>query len=68
MSCPPVADTDVRGESKYHAEVVLAARPLLMPERADDAAVLAGRLTSLGRQLARVLRLPVGGIDFRVVR
>ncbi|MCY4375541.1 MAG: hypothetical protein OXC31_17400, partial [Spirochaetaceae bacterium] len=28
MSCLPVADKDVRGELKYHAEVVLAARPL----------------------------------------
>ena len=68
MSCPPVADTDVRGESKYHAEVVLAARPLLTPESAEDAAVLAGRLTSLAGQLARVLRLPVAGLDCRVVR
>ena len=68
MSCPPVADTDVRGESKYHAEVVLAARPLLTPESAEDAAVLPGRLTSLAGQLARVLRLPVGGLDFGVVR
>ena len=68
MSCPPVADTAVRGESKYHVEVVLAARPLLTPESAEDAAVLAGRVTSLAGQLARVLRLPVAGLDFRVVR
>ena len=68
VSCPPVADTDVRGESKYHAEVVLAGRPLLTQESAEDVAILAGRLTSLVRQLARVLRLPVAGVDFRVVR
>lgn len=68
MSCPPVADTDVRGESKYHAEVVLAARPLLTPENAADTTVLAGRLTSLAGQLARVLCLPVAELDCRVVR
>ena len=67
VSCPPVVDTDVRGESKYHAEVVLAARPLVTPELAGNAVLLAGRLTRLAGQLARVLRLPADQLAFRVV-
>lgn len=56
MTCPPLPDNNgVRGESRYDAEVVLAARDLRRAERMRDIGVLRGRLTEFATQLGRVL-------------
>ena len=65
MTCPPLpGGTEIKGESKFHADVVLAARPLL---GSPDAHRLRTRLEVFTRGLARVLDLPPGSLDPREV-
>ena len=66
MSCPPLAGTRVKGEATYHADVVLAARPLHEAGR-GDVHVLRTRLTGFTRHLCSVLDLPAGRLEPRVV-
>ncbi len=59
MTCPPLREeTGVRGESRFHADVVLAARPLLEGDGSTDLHRLRERLTGFARGLAGVLGLP----------
>ncbi len=67
MTCPPLpAGTGVKGESRYHADVVLAA-PLLEHSGSPEAQRLRTRLTAFAKHLARALDLPAGRLDPRVV-
>ena len=62
VTCPPLpADTGVEGESSYHADVVLAARPLL--DESVHVDVLRAKLAEYTKHLARVLNL----LQLRVV-
>ena len=67
MTCPPLHGTAVRGEGRYHAEVLLSARPLLEPEEAQEVDVLWERLTRFAELLAGVFGLPKGRLKPRVV-
>jgi len=67
MTCPPLHGTDVEGESKFHAEVVLAASLLRDPDRAPEVSVLQRRLADYLRRLAGLLEAPTGGLELRVV-
>ena len=68
MTCPPLpAGTRVKGESRYHADVVLAARPLLEHGGSPEAQRLRTRLTAFAKHLARALDLPAGRLDPGVV-
>ena len=67
MTCPPLQGTRVKGESKYHAEVVLAASLLRDADRAPDASVLRRRLADYLMHLASLLGVPTGRIELRVV-
>ena len=61
LTCPPLPDQGVKGESKYHAEVVLAARALLPHGRSREpssAATLRTRLAVFAEHVADVLQLP----------
>ncbi len=53
MTCPPLRHSVVRGESSYHAEVVLAARLLREGKRVRDVDVLHRCLTEFAKLLAR---------------
>ena len=69
MTCPPLHETSVRGESTYHAEVVLAARQLT--ERGarakDSTGLLWNRVAAFTQQLADVLGLPPDRLKPRLV-
>ncbi|MYN65268.1 MAG: hypothetical protein F4X11_09610 [Acidobacteria bacterium] len=67
MTCPPLVDTGVRGESRYHAEIVLAARLLQERKRVREVSILSRRLTAFARDAARVLRLPAKQLEPRLV-
>lgn len=67
MTCPPLRDTGVKGESKYHAEVVLAARALRGDVRGRDVAALRMRLDEFSRHLAVVLDLQDDRLETRIV-
>ncbi len=70
LTCPPLAGWDVKGESKHHAEVVLAAPALLPSDRSRDpssAATLRTRLAALAERVAGVLQLPTQRLAPRVV-
>ena len=67
MTCPPLQRTGVKGESKYHAEVVLAASLLRDAERTREIAVLRQRLTDYVKRLARVLGVPTKQLELRIV-
>ena len=58
MTCPPLRDTGVKGESTYHAEVILAARAFRDDARRHDVAALWMRLREFSRHLATALGLP----------
>ena len=65
MTCPPLSrGTGVRGEATFHADVVLAARPL---PGGPDAHRLRTRLEVFTKGLARVLDLPPGSLEPREV-
>ncbi len=63
MTCPPLRETGVCGESRFHADVVLAARPLLQEGGSPDVQRLRKTLTGFTRGLASVLGLPAGRLD-----
>ena len=70
LTCPPLPDHGVKGESKYHAEVVLAARALLPHSRSREfssAAALRTRLAVFAEHVADVLQLPPQRLAPRVV-
>ena len=70
LTCPPLPDQGVKGESKYHAEVVLAARALLPHGRSrqpSSAATLQTRLAVFAEHVAGVLQLPPQRLAPRVV-
>ena len=68
MTCPPLRrDTGVRGESRYHAEVVLAARAFRGDARGRDAAALRMRLDEFSRHLAAALDLQNDRLETRLV-
>ena len=65
MTCPLLpGGNEVRGESKFHADVVLAARPL---PGGSEAHRLRTRLETFTRGLAGVLDLPAGSLAPREV-
>lgn len=67
MTCPPLREeTGVCGESRFHADVVLAARPLL-EGGSPDVRLLRKALTGFTRGLSAVLGLPAGSLDPRDV-
>ena len=67
MTCPPLQGTGLKGESKYHAEVVLAASLLRNAERTRDVAVLRQRLTDYMKRLARLLGVSTKQLKLRIV-
>lgn len=67
MTCPPLPGTRIKGESIYHAEVVLAARLLRDGGHVRDLHVLWRRLTDYARDLADVLDVPAKRLEPRVV-
>ena len=67
MTCPPLRATSVRGESKYHAEAVLAARQLTERRATDSTGLLWNRVAAFTRQLADVLGLPRDRLTPRLV-
>ncbi len=67
MTCPPLQDTGVKGESQYTAEVVLAASLLRDGERPGDTGVLRRRLTDYSKRLAGVLGVPTRRLELRIV-
>ena len=58
MTCPPLRETSVRGESTYHAEAVLAARQVTERGAKDSTGLLWNRVAVFTQQLADVLGLP----------
>ena len=67
VTCPPLKGTGVRGESRYHAEVVLAASLLRDPEREREVASLRRQLTDYLARLARVLDVSTERLELRIV-
>ena len=70
LTCPPLPDRGVKGESRYHAEVVLAARALLPHGRSPEplsAATLRTRLATFAEHLTGVLELRTQRLAPRVV-
>lgn len=67
MTCPPLLTTEIRGESRYHADVVLAARPLLEHGTNAEVRLLRTRLAEFAKGLTRVLDLPALRLEPRVV-
>ena len=55
MTCPPLRGAGVRGESKYHAEVILAARAFRDDARQRGVDILWKRLREFSRHLAAAL-------------
>ena len=68
MICPPLRDTGVKGESTYHAEVILAARAFRDDARRRDVAALWMRLREFSRHLVAALGLPEDALAPRKVR
>ena len=70
LSCPPLPNRGVEGESKYHAEIVLAA-PALLPLRrnGESPAVrrFRTRITAYAEHLAGVLDVPAARLVPRVI-
>ena len=68
MTCPPLRGAEAKGESKYHAEVILAARAFRDDARRRDVDTLWKRLREFSRHLAAALGLPEGALAPRKVR
>lgn len=70
LTCPPLPEQGVKGESKYHAEVVLAA-PLLLAHRhsleTTNVLTLRERVTEFAGHLSGVLEVPAWQLAPRVV-
>lgn len=70
LSCPPLPPRGVEGESKYHAEVVLAARDLLPSCRGEESSAVRAfrtRLAAYAEHLSGVLDVPAERLAPRVV-
>ena len=67
VTCPPLNGTGVRGESRYHAEVVLAAGLLRDAEREREVVGLRRQLTDYLERLARVLGVSTKRLALRTV-
>ena len=68
MRCPPLLpETKVEGESRYHADVVLAAWPLREHGNSPEVRVLRTRLAEFAKHLARVLGVSGRRLEPRVV-
>lgn len=68
MTCPPLRrNTGVKGESRFHADVVLAARAFGDATRRPAVTTLWTRLAEYSRHLAAVLDLPDGTLAPRKV-
>ena len=67
MTCPPLDSTGVKGESKYHSEVVLAASLLRDAERKREVALLRRRLTHYLKRLACSLRVQTKRLELRII-
>jgi hypothetical protein len=67
MTCPPLPWTGVRGESRYHAEIVLAARLLREAKRVREIGILRWRLTAFAEQLSGILGVPAKQLEPRIV-
>ena len=70
LTCPPLVDHGVKGESKYHAELVLAVPPLLSYGRGREVSKLSTlqeRVTAFAEHLSGVLELPVPQLAPRVI-
>ena len=67
MTCPPLCETSVRGESTYHAEAVLAARQLTEKDCRDSTGLLWNRIAAFTRQLADILGFTSGRLTARLV-
>lgn len=68
MTCPPLRGTGLKGESKYHLEVILAARAFRDDARRRDVDTLWKRLREFSRHLAAALDLPEDALAPRKVR
>ena len=55
MTCPPLPKRGIKGESKYHAEIVLAARPFLEHGDSPDIVELRTRLKDFAKNLVDIL-------------
>lgn len=67
LTCPPLNHVGVQGESRYRAEVVLAARWLSEGKGSGNVGALWERLNSFSEQLAGVLDLAVEFITLRII-
>ena len=68
MTCPPLRrNTGVKGESRFHADVVLAARAFGDTTRRPAVATLWTRLNEYSRHLANALDVPDGALVPRKV-
>ena len=67
MTCPPLRGARVKGESKYHAEVILAARAFRDDARRRDVAALWMSLLEFSRHLAAALGLSADALAPRKV-
>ena len=68
MTCPPLRGTGLKGESKYHAEMILAARAFRDDARRRGVETLWKRLREFSRHLAAALGLPADTLVPRKVR
>ena len=68
MTCPPLRGAGVKGESTYHAEVILAARAFRDDARERGVDALWKRLREFSRHLAAALDLPEDALAPRKVR
>ena len=70
LSCPPLPYRGVEGESRYHAEVVLADRGLLPSRPAEESSAVTAlrtRLAAYTQHLAGVLDVPAEQLAPRVI-
>lgn len=67
VTCPPLKGTGVEGESRYHAEVVLAASLLRDAEREREVVGLRRQVTDYLERLARVLGVSTKRLALRTV-
>ena len=67
MTCPPLPGTGVREESRYHAEIVLAARLLRGKEARSRDRHPEMALTAFAEQLAGILGVPAKQLEPRIV-
>lgn len=67
MTCPRLPKRGIKGESKYDAEIVLAAQPFLEHGESPDVVGLRTRIEDFTKNLADVLNLPAQQLMPRVI-